>query len=277
MTTYHLHLVSDSTGETIGYVARACLGQFADVQVVEHVWGLVRGEHKLEQTIAGIAANPGLVFFTLLDGTVRSRMEAACSGLGVPYVSILDPMMAALERFLGTKSLLMPGRQHALNDDYFRRMHAIQFTLAHDDGQMAADIDKADIVIVGVSRASKTLISMYLASHGYKVANIPFVRDMQPPQSLLKAENPLIVGLTRDPRILVDIRHTRLNMSEDAFPTEYTDLPHVAEEVAKARRLFSEHNWPVVDSTSLSIEEAASAIIQLHARRKDVRGASDQS
>ncbi len=278
---YHLHLVSDSTGETASCVARACLGQFADVEVVEHFWWLIRGEHQLEETLAGIAAHPGLVFYTLLDESMRSRVEAACKDIGVPYVSILDPMLAALERFLGAKSLLKPGRQHALNADYFRRMDAIQFTLAHDDGQMGEDAGSADIVLVGVSRASKTLISMYLASHGYKVANIPFVPEMELPECLRpetppKATRPLIVGLTRDPHALVDIRHARLG-ERDNLTSAYADLSSVVEEVAMARRLFSRNSWPVIDTTSRSIEEVASSVIQLFSRHRDALAPGAQS
>lgn len=263
---FHLHLVSDSTGETVVAVARACVAQFDEVDAIEHPWLLVRTEGQIGRVIEGVAANPGIVLYTLVNNGVRSLLEEACRRLGIPCIPVLDPVMGALAGFLGAEVRALPGQQHALNAEYFRRIDAIHFTLAHDDGQIVDDLNEADVVIVGVSRTSKTPTCMYLANRGIKVANVPFIPGVPPPDSLTEAKRPLIVGLTRDPRDLVDIRRIRLNLLEDSASTDYADFGTVREEVQEARRIFTRYDWPVVDMTRRSIEEAAAAIIQLLAR-----------
>ncbi|MFN3076777.1 MAG: pyruvate, phosphate dikinase/phosphoenolpyruvate synthase regulator [Alphaproteobacteria bacterium] len=263
MTTFHMHLVSDSTGETVVAIARACISQFDDVHAIEHPWLLVRTEHQVERVIEGVVINRGIVLYTLVDNAVRSKLEDGCRRLGIPCIPVLDPVMGAMAGFLGAEIRALPGRQHALDAEYFRRMDAINFTLAHDDGQIVDDLNDADVVIVGVSRTSKTPTCMYLANRGIKAVNIPFVAGMAPPDGLLTATRPLIVALTRDPDNLTDIRRIRVEVMHDSPSTAYADFENVREELKEARRLFSRHRWPVLDMTHRSIEEAAAVIMDL--------------
>ena len=265
---YHLHLVSDSTGETITSVARACLVQFEGVNVTEHVWNLVRTKRQVEKVISGIERYPGIVLFTLVDQKQRAALESACRELQVPCVAVMDPVIAALSSYLGIKSSAKPGMQHVLDAEYFARIDAINFVLAHDDGQIVKDLDEADVVLVGVSRTSKTPTCIYLANRGVKAANVPLVPGVALPREVLAARKPLIVGLTKDPVRLVDIRRNRLRQLEQDQETDYIDLEKVKAEVAAARRTFSEHDWPVIDVTRRSIEEVAAEILQLLERRE---------
>jgi regulator of PEP synthase PpsR (kinase-PPPase family) len=264
---FHLHLVSDSTGETITSVARACLVQFEGVEVAEHVWNLVRTKRQLQRAIAGIESHPGVVLFTLVDAKTRTALESACRELQVPCISIMDPVIAALSASFGIKSRAKPGMQHALDAEYFARIDAINFVLAHDDGQLSKDLNEADVVIVGISRTSKTPTCIYLANRGIKAANIPLVPGAPLPAELLRASKPTIVGLTKDPVSLVQIRRNRLRALNQEEETDYIDLEKVRQEVTAARRIFTEHDWPVIDVTRRSIEEVAAAILQLHERR----------
>jgi regulator of PEP synthase PpsR (kinase-PPPase family) len=265
--SYHLHLVSDSTGETINSVARACLVQFEGVEVTEHAWNLVRTKRQVQKVVTGIERNPGVVLFTLVDVKLRGALENACRELQVPCVAIMDPVISALSGYLGLKSRAKPGLQHALDAEYFARIDAINFVLAHDDGQITKDLDEADVIVVGVSRTSKTPTCIYLANRGVKAANVPLVPGTPLPPEVFAATKPLIVGLTKDPVPLVHIRRNRLRSLNQDEETDYIDLEKVRQEVAAARRVFAEHDWPVIDVTRRSIEEVAAAILQLHDRR----------
>jgi len=263
---FHLHLVSDATGETLNSVARACLVQFEKVEAITHPWWLVRTEKQVERVITGIEANPGLVLATVLDGGVRGLLEEACRHMHVPFVPVLDPVMGALAGYLDSEFGAQPGRQHVLDAEYFRRIDAMHFTLAHDDGQLLHDLDDADVILVGISRTSKTPTCMYLANRGLKAANIPLVPGIEPPPELFQAKRPLIVGLTKEPKSLTDIRRSRLQFLNHDGEADYADLDKVREEVAMARRLFTRHNWPVIDVSRRSIEEASAAILQHYIR-----------
>jgi len=269
MIRLHLHLLSDSTGETLENIAKAGLAQFDNVETIKHFWPMVRSEGHLDRVLVEIAQRPGLVIFTLVNHEVRQRLETRCHALGLPAVSALDPVIAALSRVLGQEAMERPGRQHMLDAAYFARVEAIQFTIAHDDGIASEDWEDADIVLAGVSRSSKTPTSIYLANRGYKVANIPLVPEAPPPPSLFTLRNPLVVGLTTSPDRLVQIRRNRLLSLNQAPETAYVDQEAVSAELAFARRLFSDNGWPVIDVTRRSIEETAAAIINLvNARRR---------
>ena len=272
MRSFHLHLVSDATGETVTSVARACLVQFEGVQPIQHNWWLVRTQGQVERVIAGIEDNPGLVFFTLVDGAVRGLLEEACRHRGIPCISLLDPVMAGLSAFLDQQVTALPGRQYQLDAEYFRRIDAMQFTLSHDDGQLIELVDQADVVLVGVSRSSKTPTCMYLANRGLKCANYPLVPGVPLPPELERTKKPLVVGLTKDPKSLSDIRRARLRLLNQEEEADYAQFEKVKEEVQQARRLFSRLGWPVVDVTRRSIEEASAAIIQLYERHLAKRG-----
>jgi hypothetical protein len=271
LNTVHIHLVSDATGETIYRVARACLVQFEGVEAVEHVWSLVRSATHLEKVLAGIGAHPGPVMFTLVDEGLRAALQDGCRRLQVPLIPVLDPVIGALGSFLGMPSGGQPGKQHMLDAEYFNRIDAMTFALVHDDGQATWNLDEADIVLVGVSRTSKTPTCMYLANRGIKAANVPVVPGIPLPDALFRLTKPLVVGLTNDPNRLVQIRRTRLrSLDQQEDEGDYTDVDQVREEVANARRLFGERAWPVIDVTRRSIEETAAAILQLYARHKGI-------
>lgn len=264
---YNLHLVSDSSGETVTNIARACLVQYENIQVTEHFWWLVRTTGQMNRVIDGIRNAPGLVVFTLLDKTVRDLLEQACRDMRVPYVSAIDPVMQSFSRFFERQASSEIGKQHVLDDDYFHRIDAMHFTVQHDDGQSIETMVDADMIIIGVSRTSKTPTCMYLANRGYKVANIPLVPGLTLPDTIIAAKKPLIVGLTREPKSLSDIRQSRLRIMNEQKDTGYADLDAIREEIAEARRLFVKHNWPVIDVTRRSIEETAATIIQLYNQR----------
>jgi [pyruvate, water dikinase]-phosphate phosphotransferase / [pyruvate, water dikinase] kinase len=270
MKNFHLHLVSDATGETINNVARACLVQFEEVEPIEHTWSMVRSERQMRKVLDGIAANPGLVLFTFVDDSLRTALEDGCRTLGVPCIAVLDPVLGALAAFFHMQARHIPGRQHALDSEYFARIEAMNFVMAHDDGQMTHDLEKADVVLVGVSRTSKTPTCLYLANRGIKAANVPFVPNVPLPPSIEDLKSPLVVGLTCDPASLVQVRRNRLRMINDTDETSYTDLDIVRGEVVAARQLFSRHGWPVLDVSRRSIEETAAAIMQLMDEREGV-------
>src|SRR5690348_17226035 len=268
MTRFHLHLVSDSTGETVHSVARACLVQFDDAQAVEHVWSMVRTRSQVDRVIAGVEANPGVVLFTLVSETLRQLLQEGCRRLQIPAIPVLDPVVGALASYLHRKSRGVPGKQHLLDSEYFARIDAMTFALNHDDGQSSWGIDDSDVCLVGVSRTSKTPTCLYLANRGIKAANVPFVPGVPLPADLLAAKKPLIVGLTNDPERLIHLRRNRLSMLDHNESTDYTDIEAVRAEVREARRVFAERHWPVIDVTRRSIEETAAAIYKLLIRRQ---------
>lgn len=265
----HLHLISDATGETIHAVARACLSQFEAGHVREHFWNMVRNERQLAFALEEVQHKRGLVLYTLINDRLRQQLETGCRDAGVPCVSILEPVMRALTHVLGDPGQAQPGRQHVLDHAYFSRIDALDFAIAHDDGQLNDQIHEADIILVGVSRSSKTPTSLYLANRGYKCANVPFVPGVPLPTALFELTRPLIVGLTKDPERLIQLRKSRVRYLQQSGPTDYVDPERVREEVMDARRVFGRNEWPVIDVTRRAIEETAAEIITLlqHKRR----------
>ena len=267
-TRLHLHLLSDSTGETLETIAKAALAQFEGVETIKHFWPMIRSGANLERILEEIAQNPGLVLFTLVNSETRRTLEHRCRDLGLPVVAALDPVTHALSNMLGQTAVARPGRQHALDAAYFARVEAIQFTIAHDDGIGWENWEEADIVLAGISRTSKTPTSIYLANRGYKVANMPLVVESPPPKSLFSLKNPLVVGLTTSVDRLVQVRRNRLLSLNQAPETDYVDQDAVTREVAFARRIFADNDWPVIDVTRRSIEETAAAVINLCNERR---------
>jgi len=267
-TRFHLHLVSDSTGDTVHSVAQACIVQFDEAKPIEHVWSMVRSRSQVDRVIAGVEAYPGLVLFTLVNDALREVLEDGCHRLQVPAIPVLDPIIGALATFLGRQSRGLPGKQHLLDKEYFARIDAMTFAINHDDGQSTWGIDDADVCLVGVSRTSKTPTCLYLANRGVKAANVPFVPGMPLPPEVLQTTRPLVVGLTNDPERLILLRRNRLSMLDHDAETDYTDIEAVRTEVREARRVFAEQHWPVIDVTRRSIEETAAAIYKLLARRQ---------
>ncbi|MBA4778571.1 MULTISPECIES: pyruvate, water dikinase regulatory protein [Pseudomonadota] len=271
MSRFHLHLLSDSTGETLENIAKAALAQFDAVEIIKHFWPMVRSETHLDRILDEVAANPGLVLFTLVNPDIRAKLERRCRVLGLPMVPALDAVSDALSNLLGQAAKARPGRQHVLDAAYFARVEAIQFTIAHDDGQNWENWEAADIVLAGVSRSSKTPTSIYLANRGYKTANIPIVIESPPPSALFTLRHPLVVGLTTNPERLIAVRRNRLLSLNQAPETDYVNDEKVKAELAFARRMFADNGWPVIDVTRRSIEESAAAIINLFNEREAAR------
>lgn len=273
----NLHLISDATGETINAIARATTVQFDHVDIVYHRWSLIRSRLQLHRVIGGIEAEPGPVLSTLVDRALNTELESACQRLGVPVVNVLQPVMSVLQEFIGEQGAARPGKQYVLNADYFRRIDAMHYVLAHDDGQAHPGLTEADVVLVGVSRSSKTPTCFYLANRGIKAANVPLVPNLPEPPALAQVRCP-VIGLTLDAKTLIDIRRYRLKMigtSSNAGvvrqnSADYVDEDAVKAELLWARRLCTSRGWPVIDVTRRSIEETAATVLQLmdawHAR-----------
>jgi regulator of PEP synthase PpsR (kinase-PPPase family) len=266
---FHLHLVSDATGETLTTVARAATAQYSKVLPVEHVYPLVRTQKQLDRVLAEIEEAPGIVLYTLLDDELLKRLEKRCRELGLPCLSILGPVLQLLQSYLGRETSHRIGAQHTLNADYFKRIDALNYTMLHDDGQHLEGLEEADVVLVGVSRTSKTPTSIYLANRGVKTGNVPLVPGVRVPAHVETLSHPLVVGLYASPERIVQIRQNRLlGLKAHRDNHQYIDRKAVAEEVAFSRKLCTRHNWPSIDVTRRSIEETAAAVLSLLANRR---------
>jgi hypothetical protein len=266
---FHLHLVSDATGETLITVARAAAAQYTSVSPVEHMHPLVRSSKQLERVLTEIESAPGIVLYTLLERELAARLEETCRTLGLPCLSILGPVLGLFQAYLGGESKPRVGAQHTLNAEYFKRIDALNYTMLHDDGQHVDDMEQADVVLVGVSRTSKTPTSIYLANRGVKTANIPLVPGVPVPPKLEFLQQPLVVGLTASPERIVQIRQNRLlGLRAEHDADQYIDRQAVAAEIASARKLCGKHNWPIIDVTRRSIEETAAEVMSLLAERR---------
>ena len=265
-----MHLVSDATGETLHATAKAGCAQFEFIRPIEHVYALVRSPRQLERVLADIEATPGIVMYTLVNPRLRRRLEERCRELQMPSMSILDPIVSMLRGYLGmVEHIEKPGIQHELDAEYFKRIDALTFTMGHDDGQNTETLHDSDVVLVGVSRTSKTPTCIYLANRGIKAANVPIVPGVTLPKELAELEHSLVVGLAISPERLVQIRRNRLATMNVAEETDYVDLDIIRSEMTTARRLFAHHGWPVIDVTRRSIEETAAAILNLFGRQQD--------
>lgn len=270
MTRHHLHLISDSTGGTLASVVKACLAQFEGAAAEQHYWPLIRSQRQLQGAFDGIRKNPGPVFYTFVDEGLSKALEKHCRALGVPAISILHPVLNVLSATFGMQSLSEPGLQHKLNEEYFARMDAVDYALHHDDGQKSdRDLEKADVILVGVSRTSKTPTCIYLANRGVKAANVPYVPSVAFPAAVLALKTPLFVGLTASVDRLLDIRGNRLQQLGERRATDYLDPQMVEDEVAEARRFYNRMGWPVIDVTRRSVEETAAEIMTLLSQRRD--------
>ena len=263
-TYFHLHLVSDATGETLIAISRAAAAQYQGTTSIEHVYPLVRSRAQLEKIILEIQAEPGIVLFTLVDKELAQRLTEACRDSGSPCLSVLNPILDLFQSYIGAASTPRAGAQHTLSVDYFKRIDALNFTMMHDDGQQPENLDNADVVLLGVSRTSKTPTSIYLANRGIKTANVPLVPDVPLPANVLALRRPLVVGLFASPERIVQIRQNRLLALNADYQTPYVDRMSVAEEIAQSRRLYEQHGWPTIDVSRRSIEETAAEILGLH-------------
>lgn len=267
-TCFHVHLVSDSTGETLMEVMRASVAQFEHANPLEHLYALVRSTRQLDRVLSEIEAYPGVVMYTIVNPELRRTLETRCAATGTPAIAVLDPMLATLSAYLGRPIAIRAGAQRTLDAEYYHRIDALNYAMAHDDGQ-GDDFEGADIVLLGVSRTSKTPTSIYLAHRGVKAANIPLVRDVPLPAGILELKNPLVVGLTASPERIVQIRRNRLLSLNEDRNTDYIDDFSVRDEILAAKRLFAKQGWPSIDVTRRSIEETAAKIINLLSEKRN--------
>jgi regulator of PEP synthase PpsR (kinase-PPPase family) len=272
MESYRLdiHLISDATGDTLSALTRAAVAQFDEPHVTYHRWSLIRSRLQLHRVLEGIQAEPGPVLSSLVDDALRGELDAACERMGLTLLHVLDPVLALLQQHLHAEAKHRPGRQYVLDADYFRRIDAMHYVISHDDGQAHRGMTEADVVLVGVSRSSKTPTCFYLANRGIKAANIPLVPGIEPPELLNDPPCP-VIGLTIDPKSLIDIRRHRLKLigtgSEANFARgdtgDYIDYEAVEKELLWARRLCNARGWPTIDVTRRSIEETAATVLKL--------------
>jgi len=264
---FHVHLVSDATGETLNAIAKAALAQFEGVDVLEHAYTLVRSRRQLEKAVDHITENPGLVFFTLASLELRDELVRQCGQLSVPCLDVLETPVAKMRQFLGAPETHRPGGQHEVDQRYLSRIEALNFTIQHDDGQSLDSLDDAEIILVGASRTSKTPTCVYLAIRGLRCANVPLVPGIPLPESLLRARKPLIVGLWASPERLIQVRRNRLSTMGESRDTDYVELEAVRAEITATRKLYEQHEWPAIDVSRRSIEETSATIINLLCER----------
>ncbi|WP_173934391.1 pyruvate, water dikinase regulatory protein [Chelativorans sp. Marseille-P2723] len=263
---FHLHLISDATGETLLAAGRAAAAQYKNARAIEHIYPLIRTEKQLEKVLTEIDEEPGIVLYTVVDKKLARLIDERCAAMGLPSVSVLEPVLTVFQSYLGTPAGRRVGAQHVLDAGYFRRIDALNFTMEHDDGQLPPDIEEADIILVGISRTSKTPTSIYLANRGIKTANIPIVLDMPLPDALINAKRPLIVGLVASAERISQVRQNRVLGGSGVDFDSYVDRASIVRELAYGRQLCSRHGWPVIDVTRRSIEETAAAILALRGK-----------
>jgi regulator of PEP synthase PpsR (kinase-PPPase family) len=273
---FHLHLISDATGETLTTIAKAAAVQYAQVRPIEHVHPLVRNRRQLDRVLQEVASAPGIVLYTLVQQDLTTTLEARCRELSVPCLHVLEPVMKVFESYLGAPKTPIVAGQHVLDTGYFQRIDALNFAMAHDDGRLPDDLNSADIIILGISRTSKTPTSIYLAQRGYKVANVPLVPGIDPPAVLTTAHRAFVVGLIASVERIMDVRRNRVHLLADKELDDYVDRAQISAELASSRKLFQRHGWPIIDVTRRSVEETAATVIKLlNERRAEEAGSPD--
>ncbi len=270
---FHLHLVSDATGETLTTIAKAAAVQYAQVRPIEHMHPLVRTSRQLKRVLQEIEQAPGIVLYTIINKDLMEELERRCRELKVPCLHVLQPIMQVFESYLGAPQTPNVAGQHVLDADYFRRIDALNFTMAHDDGRLPDDLNTADIILLGISRTSKTPTSIYLAQRGYKTANLPLVPSLPLPESLTGPHSAFVVCLVASPERIAEIRRNRALLMSDRDLDDYVDRSRIAGEIAYSRKICAQHGWPVIDVTRKSIEESAATIIRLLQDRLAARSA----
>jgi len=270
--TYQLHLISDSTGETVSSVSRAALAQFEGAEVEENIWSMIRTKSQLDRVVDEIRKNPGIVFYTIADEILSELLKDECGRMGLPVVPVINRAIQELSRYFGMQPSHRIGQQHEMDEDYFKRVEIINYALAHDDGQATWDLEEADIVVVGVSRTSKSPTTMYLAYRGFKAANVPYIPGCDLPAGITDLKHPLVIALTIDAQRLVQIRKSRLaSLDHPTQGNEYTDEEQIIAELDEARKFFAKQKWPVIDVTRKSVEETAALIIQKYNAKKGLK------
>ena len=272
-TNHHLHVISDSTGETVDAVLRAAMARFPEVKPEITVSVFIRSDADLDAAIEKLRAQPGLVLYTLADRSRRDRLVATCADLGAPAIPVLDPVVDGLADYFHVEALQRPGMQHGITSDYFDRISALDFAMAYDDGALGARLQKADVILTGVSRTSKTPTCIYLAYRGMKAANMPLVPKTQPDPAFFDAmeRGVPVIGLTASPSRLAQVRSQRLETLGSTKTADYAEIDRIRAEVADARLFFDRHEIPVIDVTRRSIEETAAEVLALLREREERR------
>ena len=264
--TYQIYLISDSTGETLDRIFLALKAQFLNIEYKVHSYSFTRTENQILKIIEDAAKNPNsIILYTIVDNNLAKHLANKSDEKKIPCFGVLGNLILNFSKILNQKATHEPSGQHILNEEYYNRIEAIQFTMNHDDGNLIKEIDKSDIILVGVSRTSKTPTSIYLANKGFKTSNIPLVNENSIPEKL--KQNPkmaCVVGLSTEPERLADLRKNRMNSLKEKENTQYTDLENIKKEVLEAKRTFQKYKWPLIDVTRKSVEETAASIIKIH-------------
>ncbi len=264
MPIHHIHLISDSTGETVNSIMRSAMSQFDNIDYEEHTWSLVRTPGQMQRVCEEISESPGPVLYTVIDRDLQAMLIKHCRKLRIPCIPVLNKVIKEFSSYFGVEAKYQTGKQYELDEEYFQKVDAIHYTLAHDDGAETDTLEEADIVLVGASRTSKTPTCVYLAYRGLNAANVPFVNGVDLPETLFKLEKPLVVGLYIQPERLGQIRKSRLTSLNEQANTDYVDLDKINEEIRQSRRIFTSQAWPVLDVTRRSVEETSAQIMQLY-------------
>ena len=264
--TYQIYLISDSTGETLDRIFLALKAQFLNIEYKVHSYSFTRTENQILKILEDAKKNPNsIILYTIVDNSLAKYLANVSDDINIPCFGVLGNLILNFSKILNQKATHEPSGQHILNEEYYDRIEAIQFTMNHDDGNLINEVDKSDIILVGVSRTSKTPTSIYLANKGFKTSNIPLVNENSLPESLKK--NPQIacvIGLSTEPERLADLRKNRMNSLKETENIQYTDLENIKKEVLEAKRTFQKYKWPLIDVTRKSVEETAASIIKIH-------------
>ena len=265
---FHMHLVSDATGETLVAIAKAATVQYQNIRAIEHVHPLVRTQRQLKRVLSDIAQEPGIVLYTVVNKVLADDLEMHCQQLKIPCLAVLQPIMQVFESYLCAPQTPTVAGQHVLDADYFRRIDAMNFTMAHDDGRLPDNLSDADIVLLGISRTSKTPTSLYLAQRGYKTTNLPLVPQVPLPEQLLEPHTAFVVCLIANVDRIADVRRNRAVLMADRDLETYVDRDLISAEIAYTRKIAAQYGWPIIDVTRRSIEESATMILKLLQDRK---------
>ena len=269
--TYQIYLISDSTGETLDRVFLAIKAQFKNIEYDVKSYFFTRTENQVSKIMDEAKKNDNsIILYTIVDTSLAKFLANKGNEKKIPCFSVLGNLIMNFSKLLNQKASHVPSGQHALNEEYYERIEAIQFTMAHDDGNLVEDVDKADLILLGVSRTSKTPTSIYLANRGYRTLNIPLVNEQSIPESLKKNPNlSCVVGLTTEPQRLVDIRKNRMNALKEKENTNYTNINKIEKEINEAKKTFIKYKWPTIDVTRKSVEETAASIIKIYEIKKN--------
>ena len=271
ITIHQIYLISDSTGETIDRIFLALKAQFKNFKYEDHSYSFTRTENQILKILDMAQKHPNaIILYTIVDSKLAKFLEEEAKKINIPCFGVLGDLILNFSKLLHQKATHIPSAQHILDDEYFERIEAIQFTMNHDDGNSINDIDKSDIILLGVSRTSKTPTSIYLANRGFKTSNVPLINKNSIPKFLI--ENPssiCVVGLTTEPERLIDVRKNRMSSIKENQNTDYTNLEKIKNEIEDAKIAFKKYKWPIVDVTRKSVEETAASIIKIYEIKKE--------